>query len=731
MKIHEHLAEYLNVGELLEWAKEHKVATAACACLALVPVYRILTGRGRHAVPRGDLARRKFRKERIPPEGTIDTIVIGSGMGGMACASLLAQSGQRVLVLEQHDRLGGCTHTFIRTHEDETGSTSRPVTCEFDTGTHYVALAMVYPWTRSGALMGAVTQGKVKWNDLGNPWDKVLFPDNAETDGVDFPNNNTYEFVKTEDRLVPSIVNALVRPEQPAYALVAERIIAFLAFCNATQKATVFMFLARMLPRWFEKRYLSSWTAPFHRYGALTTGKVLNMIIGNGRSAQEVLEGCDDPKAETMACTPEELTNTLTRAKGVMVHPIGDYACQPNQSSIMAHALTAFYYMDGAAYTEGPTQDISRAAARPVLERGGDCLTNARVERIVLNDTGRAVGVTVRPADKPDAEPMTLHAKNIVHAAGVYHLYREMLPQTLPVVQRFQNFASRPSTGHVYLFVTLKGTPEELGLPTTNLWYLNGYKTDEAFDTYFAAPETTRPPTVYIGFPCVKDPKWKTRYPKISNCILISDGSWDWFAKFADTEPENRGEEYDALKSKLSDTLLNILYEKVPCVKGKVMWAECGTPVSDANHLGSYQGGSYGTRCTPTYFSQDAREWLMRGDTEVPGLYLAGEDAWCPAVAGACYGGLLGASKVLGVAGTLSIGMRMCRSAAQELREFCKARGYRLGTFASYWWTIALFFNRKGIPDVMAMLGKAGTSTSRPEPARPTRTRTPNIVPAP
>ena len=52
-----------------------------------------------------------FRPELVPPK--LDTIVIGSGSGGCACANLLAQSGQRVLILEQHpDRTGGCTHSF-------------------------------------------------------------------------------------------------------------------------------------------------------------------------------------------------------------------------------------------------------------------------------------------------------------------------------------------------------------------------------------------------------------------------------------------------------------------------------------------------------------------------------------------------------------------------------------------------------------------------------------------
>ena len=36
----------------------------------------------------------------------------------------------------------------------------------------------------------------------------------------------------------------------------------------------------------------------------------------------------------------------------------------------------------------------------------------------------------------------------------------------------------------------------------------------------------------------------------------------------------------------------------------------------------------------------------MRADTPIKNLYLAGQDAWTPAVAGAMYGGLLSAIKV-------------------------------------------------------------------------------------
>lgn len=44
----------------------------------------------------------------------------------MTTAALLARSGKRVLVLEQHGKVGGCCHSF------------RKEGFEFDTGIHYI-----------------------------------------------------------------------------------------------------------------------------------------------------------------------------------------------------------------------------------------------------------------------------------------------------------------------------------------------------------------------------------------------------------------------------------------------------------------------------------------------------------------------------------------------------------------------------------------------------------------
>jgi len=49
-------------------------------------------------------------------EGEYDVVVIGSGMGGLACGALNARYGKKVLVLESHIKPGGSAHTFSRMH---------------------------------------------------------------------------------------------------------------------------------------------------------------------------------------------------------------------------------------------------------------------------------------------------------------------------------------------------------------------------------------------------------------------------------------------------------------------------------------------------------------------------------------------------------------------------------------------------------------------------------------
>lgn len=72
-----------------------------------------------------------------------DVVIIGSGLGGLVCGSLLAREGKKVLILERQAQPGGCMQSY---HRDG---------LSFDTGFHYVGgLAEGQPLHRIFSYLG-------------------------------------------------------------------------------------------------------------------------------------------------------------------------------------------------------------------------------------------------------------------------------------------------------------------------------------------------------------------------------------------------------------------------------------------------------------------------------------------------------------------------------------------------------------------------------------------------
>lgn len=92
-----------------------------------------------------------------------DVIVIGSGMGGLTCAVLLAKHGRRVLLLEKHYQLGGLTQSFARAPG-----------FSWDVGLHYIGGMGAEGPTR---LFDYVTDGGLEWSALPDPYDVFVYPE--------------------------------------------------------------------------------------------------------------------------------------------------------------------------------------------------------------------------------------------------------------------------------------------------------------------------------------------------------------------------------------------------------------------------------------------------------------------------------------------------------------------------------------------------------------------------
>lgn len=263
-----------------------------------------------------------------------DVICVGSGLGSLTTASLLARKGKKVLVCEKHTTPGGFTHVFTRNDY------------EWDVGLHYVG-----DMDRKGSLLRVVfehiTDKNLKWADMGDVYDKVIIEDRI------------YEYRKGLTAW-KSAMKAYFPSEKDAYAIDK-----YVELLFAVNKASKDFYTKKVLPDFV--RFISSpfMNKSYEQYANKTTQQVLDTLSDN-----------------------DEL-------KAVLSAQFGDYGMPPSQSSFVIHAAVALHYMNGGFYPIGGSEEIFNTIAPSIINAGGAIVVGAAVKEILI-ENGIAKGVVMQ-----------------------------------------------------------------------------------------------------------------------------------------------------------------------------------------------------------------------------------------------------------------------------------------------------------------------------------------------
>ena len=268
-------------------------------------------------------------KQNPKLQESYDTIIIGSGMGGLAAGAILAKEGQKVLILERHYTAGGFTHVFKRKGY------------EWDVGIHYIG-EVHRPNSAIRRLFDYVTDGKLEWADMGEVYDRI------------YVGEKSYDFVKGVANFKDKMKGYFPGEE--------EAIDNYVDLVFDAVKTSRKFYMEKALPPLASS--LTGWMLrkPFLKYSDKTTYDVLRSLTDN-----------------------EELIKVLTGQ-------YGDYGLPPKQSAFTMHAAVARHYFSGGNFPVGGSSRIVETIDPVIESAGGTILISAEVKHVII-ENNKAVGV--------------------------------------------------------------------------------------------------------------------------------------------------------------------------------------------------------------------------------------------------------------------------------------------------------------------------------------------------
>ncbi|MCH7853915.1 MAG: NAD(P)/FAD-dependent oxidoreductase [Proteobacteria bacterium] len=316
----------------------------------------------------------------------------------------------------------------------------------------------------------------------------------------------------------------------------------------------------------------------------------------------------------------------------------GDIGLPPKQSAFMMHAMIARHYLYGGYYPIGGSWRIADSIIPMIQKGGGEVFTYARVKRILV-ENGKIAGVAMKDGHR-------IECPCVISSAGTDNTFNHLLPadvvektgyrKLLPTVQ--------PSFSYLCIYIGLKETAQQLGLPKTNFWIYPHNDFDAAVEQ-FVADKDAPFPVVYISFPSAKDPDYENRHPGTATIEIVAPAPYKWFEEWQGSTWGKRGEDYNELKENFGERLMQHLYDKLPQLQGKVDYYEVSTPLSTDWFAGYQRGELYGLDHTTERLQQ---KWLGPR-TKIPGLWLTGQDVLTAGVTGAMMSGMLTTMAMVGM----------------------------------------------------------------------------------